>query len=298
MKDHENHNDKKAWDLQQKILFDQLETPFKKNTANAWDNLLEKTYDTPKENKIEQTAPPTKIISTIWFKMAAASIVFAACTLSFAKFYTTSINSLRGEHLSHSLPDGSIVQLNAESSIRYAPYWWFFSRSVELEGEAFFEVEKGSRFIVASGLGTTEVLGTSFNIYARKNQYRVLCTTGKVKVTALQSQHSLTLSPNQLANLVNLKVFEKKTTTEATKIIAWKKNMFHFNTVPLPDVFDEIERQYDIKIDYSSTTDAPNKFIGSFEKKYDTEQVLQMLTLPFGFTFRKIKKKHYVIETQ
>jgi ferric-dicitrate binding protein FerR (iron transport regulator) len=298
MKDHEDQNNKEAWDAQQKVLFEQLETPFEKNTENAWETLLAKTYDTPKENNSEEAPRPTRIISTIWFKMAAASVIFAVCTLSFAKFYTTSINSLRGEHLAHSLPDGSIIQINAESSISYAPYWWYVTRSVQLEGEAFFEVEKGSRFAVESKLGTTEVLGTSFNIYARKDQYKVLCTTGKVKVTAQQSKHSLTLVPNELATLVNLKRFKKNKTTETTKIVAWKKNMFYFNTVPLPAVFDEIERQYDIKIDYQPKFDSPNNFTGSFEKQYETEQVLQMITLPFDFKFKKIKKNHYAIETQ
>jgi ferric-dicitrate binding protein FerR (iron transport regulator) len=298
MKDHEKHSNKEAWDVQQKALFEQLETPFEQNTENAWESLLEKTYETPKENKIEEAPRSTKIISSIWFRMAAASIFLATSTLIFAKFYTTNINCLRGEHLAHSLPDGSTIQLNAESSIRYAPYWWSITRSLQLEGEAFFEVKKGSRFTVKSKLGTTEVLGTSFNIYARKDQYRVLCTTGKVKVTTQQSKHSITLIPNELAVLVNLKQLEKNKTTEVTNIVAWKRNMFYFNIVPLPDVFDEIERQYDIKIDYHPTSDSLNQFIGSFEKQYDTEQVLQMLTLPFGFKFKKIKKDYYVIETQ
>ena len=298
MKDHDNQDNKETWEKQQKILFEQLETPFKQNTENSWETLLEKTYNTPKENKAVEAPPATKIISSIWFRMAAASIILVVGTLSFAKFYTTSVNCLRGQHLAHSLPDGSIIQLNAESSIRYAPYWWYVTRSLQLEGEAFFEVEKGSRFSVESKLGTTEVLGTSFNIYARKNQYRVLCTTGKVKVTAQQSKHSLTLVPNEMATLIDLKRFEKNKTTEATKMVAWKKNMFYFNTVPLPAVFDEIERQYDITIDYQPTSGHPNKFIGSFEKQHDTEQVLQMVTLPFGFKFKKVKKNYYIIENQ
>jgi ferric-dicitrate binding protein FerR (iron transport regulator) len=298
MKNNEDHSNKEAWDAQQKALFEQLETPFNQNMENTWETLLAKTYDTPKENQPKEVLRSARIISPIWFRIAAATILLAVCTLSFAKFHTTNITCLRGEHLVHNLPDGSIIQLNAESSIRYAPYWWYFTRSVQLEGEAFFEVEKGSRFAVVSKLGTTEVLGTSFNIYARKDQYRVLCTTGKVKVTAHKSKHSLTLLPNELATLVDLKRLEKNKTAETTNIVAWKKNMFYFNTIPLAVIFDEIERQYAIKIDYQFTSNNVNKFTGSFEKRNDAEQVLQIVTFPFGFKVKKINPNYYKIEIQ
>ena len=38
-------------------------------------------------------------------------------------------------------------------------------RIIQLRGEAFFEVEKGSRFVVQTGKGAVEVLGTSFNVF-------------------------------------------------------------------------------------------------------------------------------------
>jgi transmembrane sensor len=298
MKKNEDHSNKEAWEAQQKALFEQLETPFNQNMENTWETLLAKTYDTPKESQTKEAPRSARIISPIWFRMAAAAILLAVCMLSFAKFHTTNITCIRGEHLVHNLPDGSTIQLNAESSIRYAPYWWYFTRSVQLEGEAFFEVEKGSRFMVASKLGTTEVLGTSFNIYTRNKDYRVLCTTGKVKVTAPKSKQSLILLPNELATLVDLKRLEKNKTAETTNIVAWKKNMFYFNTVSLPALFDEIERQYAIKIDYQLVSDSSNKFTGSFEKQDDTEQLLQIVSLPFGFKVKKIKPNYYKIELQ
>lgn len=298
MKNNEDHSNKEAWDAQQKALFEQLETPFNQNMENTWETLLAKTYETPKENQTEKVPRSARIISPIWIRIAAATILLAVCTLTFAKFHTTNITCVRGEHLAYNLPDGSIIQLNAESSIRYAPYWWYFTRSVQLEGEAFFEVEKGSRFTVESKLGTTEVLGTSFNIYARKDQYRVLCTTGKVKVTAQKSKQSLILLPNELATLVDLKQLEKNKTAETTNIVAWKKNMFYFNTIPLAVIFDEIERQYAIKIDYKFTSNHANKFTGSFEKRNEAEQVLKIVNLPFGFKVKKINPNYYKIEIQ
>ena len=79
------------------------------------------------------------------------------------------------------LPDNSIVTLRGGSELSYAPYWWFADRSLQFEGEAFFDVEKGSSFTVQSDNGVTQVLGTSFSIYANDENYEVFCKTGKVK---------------------------------------------------------------------------------------------------------------------
>ena len=99
------------------------------------------------------------------------------------------------------LPDGSIAQLNGSSTLKYHPYWWNISRNISLEGEAFFEVAKGSKFSVESKNGTTSVLGTSFNIYARSNQYEVVCVTGKVWVENATGEVSTIITPNQKAVL-------------------------------------------------------------------------------------------------
>ena len=73
------------------------------------------------------------------------------------------------------------MMLNAASRLQYHPYWWRFERQVKLEGEVFL-VKPGTLFKVVSEKGTTEVLGTEFNIYSREKNYSVFCQSGTVKV--------------------------------------------------------------------------------------------------------------------
>jgi ferric-dicitrate binding protein FerR (iron transport regulator) len=91
-----------------------------------------------------------------------------------------------GSHLAVVLPDGSKVELNSESDLSFHRYRWLLQRRVNLRGEAFFEVAKGKRFDVVSDVATTSVVGTSFNVLARAENYTVTCLTGKVAV-AVQS---------------------------------------------------------------------------------------------------------------
>ena len=84
--------------------------------------------------------------------------------------------------------------LNSASSLSYYPFWWSFDKKAELNGEAFFEGEHAKNFTITSDKAETTVLGTSFNIYARDNDYQVTCVTGKVKVLALISKDEVDLT--------------------------------------------------------------------------------------------------------
>lgn len=129
--------------------------------------------------------------------LAAASIILICCSTAFLKFYTKSYETLSNEHLAVILPDGSMVQMNENSSLGVNPYWWRFLREVELSGEAFFDVKKGKRFDVVSARGMTTVMGTSFNIFAQKNHYEVTCHTGKVRVTNSENEDYIDKTPKK-----------------------------------------------------------------------------------------------------
>ena len=103
--------------------------------------------------------------------VAAASIVVIFSVSILIGTHTKTVSTLAMQHKIIELPDGSKMTLNAQSNATYKPYLWMINRQVKLNGEAFFEVQKGENFEVLSGLGSTEVLGTSFNIYSRENSY-------------------------------------------------------------------------------------------------------------------------------
>ena len=230
-----------------------------------------------------KSIPKIKHLS-FWKYTTAAAIAMIVTGISFACIYTSTITAVSGTHQSASLPDGSGVKLNAESEMKYKPYWWLVSREVTLKGEGYFEVKQGSRFTVKSGQNQVSVLGTSFNVFARDEKYSVTCLTGKVEVAV--NRENVVLTPNMQVTLRKgeLQITEK---VDAAQSIGWTQNKFIFNGVPLTDVVKEIERQYGIRIVTSSGLDY--FYSGNFSISNDPEEILQIIGNPFGITF-SIKK--------
>ncbi|PTN08601.1 FecR family protein [Mangrovibacterium marinum] len=247
------------------------------------------------EAQMQRPKPKGRVIPlnrSVWQWAVAAVILVLLGSTAFMRFYTERAVVPAGEHRLVELPDGSFVQLNAGSEVRYHPYWWAFSREVQFAGEAYFEVEKGSRFQVESENGITTVLGTSFNIYARDANYRVTCLTGKVQVENAGQTCRVLLLPNEKAELVSNEL--RKQSVEAAQDISWISNRFTFTNRPLPEVFDEIERQYDVSIELPA--DLRFSYSGNFDKGSDVKQVLRYVCRPFNLNFKEEKNGVFRIE--
>lgn len=264
-------------------FFSQVTPEFKRTKADVWDNLealIGEEGETPK--------PKGKVVRMPWIKYAAAAVVvMMLSTVAFMMFYTAEVTCPRGQHITHVLPDGSSVELNADSKLSYAPYWWSFSRELNFEGEGFFSVQKGSDFTVISTMGTTQVLGTSFNINTRNNGYTVYCATGKVWVG--HGDETVVLAPKMMAVLNTAGTFDLKNEIPRMEIVGWEENKFTFTAASVPLVIEELERQYDVTI----MIDVPNAdqltYSGYFEKPDSggVEDALEIICLPLGLEFKK-----------
>ena len=222
----------------------------------------------------------------------AASILLVLALGTFSLMYTKNIYAPAGQHLTAQLPDGSTVEMNAETALKFHPYSWFYQRNVEFEGEGFFSVKKGRKFTVKSSLGETQVMGTSFNIFARDDTYRVFCKTGEVRV-GNTSGRSVLLVPNQQTIISAGVVSEPVFVAEPEKILFWRNNKFVFDSAPFNEVLKEIERQYGVSI----TTQEPlnNTISVSFKKVPDVEKTLSIICKPLGYSFIKESSNHYEI---
>lgn len=152
------------------------------------------------------------------------------------------------------LPDGTKVWLNAETSLRYPIVFNGAERLVELEGEAYFEVVNNVKqpFVVKSGDQRLQVLGTKFNVHAYPDEKDITTTlvSGKVELSSSLTLKSQMLEPNQQSILQN-RVFEVDN-VDATIYTAWKDGSFRFKGTPLSEVLNQLERWYDLEIDYNS----------------------------------------------
>jgi transmembrane sensor len=248
---------------------------------------LEKRMDSSKPVKV-------KVMFIPWIKLATAAVFVLLIGFSvFMTLYTKTFVVPIAQHSVSYLPDGSSVHMNAQSSISYKPLLWIFSRNVRFEGEAFFEVQKGIKFQVVSDKGTTEVLGTSFDIYARDNDYNVTCITGNVKVTESKNNQAVILDPGQKATLNNAGKLIIQSGSDIEQVLSWMNNKLNFTSVPLTDVFKEIERQYGVVIIIPENLD--KIYTGTFRIDSPLEQTLDLVCKPFNLSFTLKSKDEYII---
>lgn len=280
-----NTREQHTWSDDQKLeqLNKQLEIPYPESKEDVWDMLEGRLVEIPATKRISLFQKHT----FRW--MAAASILLLLGMIGFMRYYSVEKVASPGQHLTVNLPDGSSVQLNAVSSLNYHPYWWRFSRNLNFEGEAYFEVEKGTRFSVQSPKGTTTVLGTSFNIYSRDNSYQVVCLTGKVEVSNQQNEKVILL-PNQKASLTK-SGFDILKDQDVASETAWIDNRFAFTAMPLNEVFQEIERQYGIKLNGKEKFTA--NYSGNFTRNQSVQQVLEYVCRAFNINFEQVNKNEY-----
>lgn len=185
------------------------------------------------------------------------------------------------------LPDGSEVELNADSYLRYEDSWWGPARRVVLEGEAYFSVTKGGAFEVRTALGSVRVLGTSFNVYARGQRFEVSCQEGQVLVLTTSRQD--TLLPGQ-----GLKKDGTVVDTFAAEAArpGWTEGQSSFQSAPLGDVFREMERQYGIRVEAPAL--AGRTFTGRFPHD-NLEVALQAVCGAMGLKYQILDRERVQI---
>ncbi len=270
-----------------KVLEKRLSMPYVKSKANVWEEL---------ENKLSsKQIPVQKSIFQQKMMIAIAASLLALIALgTIIRFYTVSYVCPAGKTMSVKLPDNSTVILNSDSKISYYPLWWNISRNLYLSGEAWFGVKKGNRFTVNSKKGKTTVLGTTFNIYARLDAYRVVCITGKVKVESKISKNQIVLNPSDEAEIVDANgniIYHRNINLEP--VVAWKSGLFIFTATPLKHVIDELERRYNMSIELKKYNNA--LYTGSFPDTVDIYSALNLVCKPFGLKFAINKNGTIVI---
>jgi len=185
------------------------------------------------------------------------------------------------------LPDQSIVDLNANSSIDYNEATWEEERLVSLEGEATFNVEKGKKFTVSTNYGTVEVLGTIFNVKSRDYAFQVQCIEGSVKV-GIKNENYI-LKQHDLLKLEKDKVIIE---SDRSSLPDWKNNLSIVRNETLNNVLMEFQNYYDVEFE-TSNIDTNKTFTGSFTHQ-NMEIALNSITLPLGISYKIEGKKVFL----
>lgn len=183
------------------------------------------------------------------------------------------------------LPDGTIVNLNSESSITYVEDF-ANGRTVYLDGEAFFDVtEDPSRpFTVHSGRLSTTALGTSFNIRTYEASLtEVTLVTGKVKVEKEGTDERVYLIPGERAALSGKNKSILKDKADLQAITYWKEGVLYFDQTNINEVISTLERWYGVEINARDLPDV--KCSGTFQKNEYLTNILDILSYSVGFEY-------------
>lgn len=214
-------------------------------------------------------------------KIAAVLIIgFLAYTFLFQDSLTeVSTQIATSENIS--LPDNSQVNVNAASYFAFNENQWKQKREVQLKGEAYFKVAKGEKFTVVTPLGNVSVKGTQFNVKQRNNIFVVSCYEGLVEVTT--AKDTILLPAGKEYRKINGSSLVESISAQTPAWIAGESN---FTSTPLKEVFNELERQYNIKVHLKNLTfGADRTFTGSFVHN-NLQQALKAITIPFNLTYK------------
>ncbi|NNJ81245.1 MAG: FecR domain-containing protein [Flavobacteriaceae bacterium] len=229
-------------------------------------------------NQIPSVKKDSKVISLSSVLKVAAILVLLLTSYYFISNYTINENTELAQTEIVTLPGNSIVVINEDSELSYKRFNWGNNRIVDLEGEAYFAVEKGSAFTVQTAQGTITVLGTKFNVSSKERDFIISCYEGLVRVD--QGDLSIEL-PAGRAIALGRGDFELNDihTTEP----GWLYNESTFDDTPILAVLGVLKTEYGIQLT-TENIDVNLRFTGGFPND-DLEAALQAITVPLHLNY-------------
>ncbi|GAA4461161.1 FecR domain-containing protein [Nemorincola caseinilytica] len=151
--------------------------------------------------------------------------------------------------MKHTLPDGTVVTLNRNSTLSYPGAFTGETRNVTLSGEAFFDVtpDKTKPFIIDAGNSSVTVVGTSFNVKTRKDITEVIVESGIVEVA--KKQKAVRLNPGQKATVTSASDAPVMEQTTDDLYRYYRTNEFVCNGIALYKVVNILNEAYNVHIE-------------------------------------------------
>ncbi|MGY4385093.1 transmembrane sensor [Pedobacter sp. UYP24] len=212
-----------------------------------------------------------------------------------------SYQTVRGEVKKITLPDGTLIWMNADTKIQLiSDFKATGLRKLKLEyGEAFFKVKRDKLrpFSISTGLYVTTVLGTSFNIrcYPEMNSYKVAVASGKVKVDYKNGGTVKRLSKGLTKDQVlNVDAKSGKTlifNADVSLMSSWRANRsMYLDGLTLNQIGQELSRQYNIDVNVKSDNNHITRKYSIELRHYDLNTILRQLVLKTGMNYQLTDK--------
>lgn len=243
---------------QNKALYSLWEQSDNTKETSTEDELEEVNYRIDMlSRKQKRTASWLKVASIIILPFFVAGLTFYLTKDKYSgENLMTQYYVGRGDVKHITLADGTTVWINSESTLIYPEKFDKDKRVVYLVGEANFHVTKSAEkpFIVQTSKMSIKVLGTKFNVEAYPDASEIVTTLeeGKIMVNINdEHENSFYMSPNEEVALNVTTESVTKRIVDASDANAWDKGILAFSGASLEYIFRQIERKYDIKVNYN-----------------------------------------------
>jgi transmembrane sensor len=302
-----NNPDKKEDFLLAKELIQKLEFKRVKVSEERYDKIFEKTLLGKKSKYASSNQHFLKKLDLPSYWRVAAMLVAAAfiSLLYFSdQFYDTEEMAGQMEMVTKTndagrksqiyLPDGTIVWLNSQSSIQYKPDFSGSTRSVELSGEAYFEVAKdpSKKFIVKTSAMSVTAIGTQFNVnaYSSVDRHQVALAEGKIMVQKTdklnEDDQKVYLDPGQSLSVFKSNGQMIQSSFDPKKILSWRDGIIYFEDAVFEEVVEVLQRWYGKTIIVQNIEKAGQWQFSSEFNNETLENVMQNISYSknFGYT--------------
>jgi ferric-dicitrate binding protein FerR (iron transport regulator) len=201
-----------------------------------------------------------------------------------------------GSRTSVTLPDGSLVWLNSNTTLFYPNLFSGKKRMITLDGEAYFEVAKDDKkaFIVKTSGRSVEVLGTTFNVeaYAKDTVFKVSLFTGKVKIRMDdEASDCVYLNPGEAAELTG-RTFHIKSANANTS--RWKDGLIILDNNSFVEIMHLFEKYYNLEIIIHNNNVKNLGYQGKLRIADGIDHALRVLQSDFHFTYKREKDSNII----
>ncbi len=236
-----------------------------------------------------------------WLSWAAAIALVVGVSTWFLGNQSTNVlqltsTTVTSEKKEVKLADGTKVWLNEKSKLSYPETFDKNQRVVQLEGEAFFDVQKNPAqpFIIETKVSFITVLGTSFNVRALNNSQatEVVVKTGKVRLESQKENQSVILLPNEKGIHQHANKIVQKTKSTELNELAWHQKVLLFKGTPIPEVLNHLERTFNIDIQANTNALSQCTFSGRFPEP-NPDQLLKAICNEFDIDLKKVNDGVY-----
>lgn len=196
------------------------------------------------------------------------------------------------------MDDGTKIVLNKHSRLTYSSDYGIARRSIQLEGEAFFEVEKDTLrpFCVETGNTSITVLGTVFNVKNEIGSDEIAATLIEGSICFNAQEQKVILKPGQQLtfNETTKDIGVKPVDTD--KYTSWKCGLLKYKSIPFAELIAELKHIYkvDIRIENQRLVDPGIVVSGTFSEEQNIEEILTVIANSLPFRWKKQDEVYYI----